>query len=473
MTARVLAAASILALSSCAAQGPATPAPSAPAAPASAPPAATAFAHPTVAALPPIDPAAMPKQRAVVLSAARYFDGKSDAVVDGGVTLVVENGLIVRVGKRGSFAPPADADAIDLGDATLMPGFIDAHTHVTGESSPDYYRYDFEARHRFPAEQTLYAASYAKTLLMAGFTTVRDLGSHDAIDLGLRNGIEKGLVPGPRMLVSLRSLGATGGHSDGDTTPPDRVPERNLWNGPCDGADACMKAVRLRVKYGADVIKVHASGGVLSLGDAVDSPQLTLDEMKAIVGEAHRLGKKVAAHCHGDTAAKVAIEAGVDSIEHGSFLKPDTLALMKKKGTVLVPTLLASEWLASGENSAKYPPPIRAKIQAATLARSQMFKDALKAGVVIGFGTDSAVSPHGINAREFSLMTGLGMSPAAALRSAMSVDAELLGIAKQTGTLEPAKLGDVVAVRGNPVADIKATEQVVFVMRAGVVYKRP
>jgi len=212
---------------------------------------------------------------------------------------------------------------------------------------------------------------------------------------------------------------------------------------------------------------------VLSLADSVDAPQLTRETLEALIAEAHRLGKKVAAHCHGDVAARAAIEAGIDSIEHGSFLKPDTLALMKKKGTVLVPTLLASEWLSSGDNSTKYPPAVQAKVKVATQARTVMFKEALRVGVIIAFGTDSAVSPHGINAREFSLMTDLGMTPAGALRAATSVDAALLGIDRQTGTLEPGKLGDIVAVPGNPLVDIKQTEHVVFVMRAGRVYKRP
>ncbi|HEY8041580.1 MAG TPA: amidohydrolase family protein, partial [Polyangiaceae bacterium] len=366
-----------------------------------------------------------------------------------------------------------DAETIDLGDVTLLPGFIDAHTHTTFESTADYYKDDFLQQHRPVSEQAFYAASYARKLLEAGFTTIRDLGSRDLVDVGLRNAIKADLVPGPRMLVAVHPLSATGGHGDGNNSPPDRVVPRTLFEGVCDSPDECVKAVRLQVKYGADVIKVMASGGVLSLADAVDAPQLTRETLEALIGEAHRLGKKVAAHCHGDLAAKAAIEAGIDSIEHGSFLKPDTLALMKRRGTVLVPTLLASEWLSTGDNSTKYPPPIQLKIKQATQARSQMFRDALKAGVVIGFGTDSAVAPHGINAREFSLMTGLGMAPAAALRSATSVDAALLGIDRQTGTLEAGKLGDVVAVPGNPLVDIKQTESVVFVMRAGRIYKRP
>jgi imidazolonepropionase-like amidohydrolase len=415
----------------------------------------------------------MPKQRPTLVRAARYFDGRSDSIVDGGVAVLVENGLITRIGKAAAVVAPPDSETVDLGDATIMPGFIDAHTHTTEESSPDYYKDDFEQRHRPATEQAFYAAAYAKKLLEAGFTTIRDLGSKDLLDVGLRNAIKAGLVPGPRMLVAVHALTATGGHGDSNNSPPDRVVPRTLFDGVCDTPDECVKAVRVQVKYGADVIKVLASGGVLSLSDAVDAPQLPRETLEALIGEAHRLGKKVAAHCHGDIAAKAAIEAGIDSIEHGSFLKADTLAMMKKRGTVLVPTLLASDWLSTGENSTRFPASIREKIKQATQARSVMFKEALKVGVTIGFGTDSAVSPHGMNAREFSLMTGLGMTPAAALRSAMSVDAALLGIDKQAGTLEAGKLGDIVAVPGNPLVDIKQTENVVFVMRAGRIYKRP
>ncbi len=426
-----------------------------------------------VAALPAIDPTAMPRQRAVVLKAARLFDGRGDRVVDGGVALLVENGLITRVGTPATIAAPADAETIDLGDATILPGFIDAHTHVSFEASGNYYKDTFDGRMRFPAEQAHYAASYARKLLDIGFTTIRDVGSDESIDVGLRNAIANDLVIGPRMLVAVHSIGATGGHCDGPAVPPEREKPAGVYEGVCNGADSCAQAVRTQVKYGADVIKICASGGVLSLGDAVDTPQLTRAELDAIVFEAHRLGKRVAAHCHGDTAGKLAIEAGVDSLEHGSFLKPDTLAMMKKKGTVLIPTLMASHYLNEESRIAKFPPPIQAKIRTASAAHAAAFKEALRAGVIIGFGTDSAVYPHGMNAHEFSLMTGLGMPPAAALRAATSVDARLLGIAAQTGTLEAGKLADIVAVPGDPLVDIKQTEKVVFVMRAGRVYKRP
>jgi len=247
------------------------------------------------------------------------------------------------------------------------------------------------------------------------------------------------------------------------------VPQQGPLEGTCNGADQCRAAVRYQIKYGADVIKFMPSGGVLSLADPVDAPELSQAEMNAIVEEAHHWGRKVAAHCHGDAAAKMAIAAGVDSIEHGSFLQPDTLQTMHDKGVYLVPTLLAGDWLAGKLD--KLPPAIANKARAAIAARSDTFRNALKANVKIAFGTDSAVSPHGLNAREFALMTGLGMAPAAALRSATSVAAQLLGVA-DAGTLAAGKLADIVAVPGNPLADIKQTEHVVFVMKDGVVYRK-
>ncbi|WP_394834593.1 amidohydrolase family protein [Pendulispora rubella] len=421
---------------------------------------------------PPIDPSSMPKQKPVVLRAARLFDGKGNDVLDaqgGRVSVLVENGLIAQVGK--SITAPADAEVIDLGDSTLLPGFIDAHTHLAVELGDDYYRFQQERLLRSSAENALLAVPFAKKTLDAGFTTVRDVGSFYYIDVGLRNAIKAGTIEGPRMLVAVHALGATGGHADEDPFPPDIIKEPGPTDGICNGADACRRAVREQVKYGADVIKVMSSGGVLSLADAVDAPQLTPDELKAIVDEAHRLGKRVATHCHGDTAAKAAITAGVDSVEHGSFLKPDTLAMMKSNGTVLVPTFMAGDYISKRID--KMPPPIQEKARAAIAAHAQMFKNALRSGVTIGFGTDAGVYRHGDNAREFALMTNAGMSPAAALRAGTSTNAALLGISAQTGTLEKGKLADVVAVPGNPLKDITQTERVTFVMRSGHVYKRP
>ncbi len=408
--------------------------------------------------------------RPIVLRAARLFDGTTDQVISGGVALLIEGGKIRAVGKNVSI--PQGAEVIDLGEVTLLPGFIDAHTHLSMQMSDNWAQDQVDELRRHPAEQAYYAGTYARRTLEAGFTTVRDLGAGmDFVDVSLRNAINAGLVPGPRMLVAVHALGATGGHADMDPYPTDRVIPPGVPEGICNGADNCRAAVRFQAKAGADVIKVMASGGVLSLTDSVDAPQLTLEELTAVVDEAHRLGKKVATHCHGDTAAKAAIAAGVDSLEHGSFLKPDTLAQMKAKGVYLVPTLLAAEW--TGGKLDKFPPSIAEKAKAALQARSQMFRDALKAGVRIGFGTDSGVSPHGLNAREFALMVSLGMTPAAALRAATSVDAVLLGVSAKLGTLEVGKLADVIAVPGNPLSDIHATEHVLFVMKDGVVVKRP
>jgi imidazolonepropionase-like amidohydrolase len=407
------------------------------------------------------------KPPVIALKAARLFDGKSDELLKDGVVLV-EGKAIVAVGRDLSI--PSGATVIDLGDATLSPGFIDAHTHLTGQMSDDWNR-DFVDRFRRQIpEQAYYAASYAKKVLEAGFTTVRDVGSSHFIDVSLRNAISKGLVPGPRMLVAVNSIGATGGHTDDNGLRFNLFGRENDYtDGVANGPDKLREAVRFQVKYGADVIKFCASGGVLSLADEVDTPQLTLEEMTALVDEAHRLRKKVAAHCHGERAAKDAVEAGVDSIEHGSFVGDEALAKMKEKGTYLVPTLLAGEWV--GAKAEKFPPEIAAKAKAALAARSAMFRSAVRMGVKIGFGTDSAVSPHGVNAKEFALMTGLGMSPIAALQSATSVDAELLGLSKKVGTLEEGKLADIVAIPGDPTRDITATERVVFVMKEGQVVK--
>ena len=321
---------------------------------------------------------------------------------------------------------------------------------------------------RFPAEQALYGAHYAKATLEAGVTTVRDLGSTDYIALGLRNAIEAGVIPGPRMLVSNYAIGSTGGHADQDPVPPQRIAVAGPLQGVCNGPEECREAVRYQIKYGADVIKFMPSGGVLSLSDPVDNPQLTQEEMNAIVAEAHTWGRKVAAHCHGDRAAKMAIAAGVDSIEHGSFLQDDTLLEMKKKHVYLVATLFAGAWV--GEHLDTFPPAIAGQGRAAAAQAQQMFQHAVKIGVPIAMGTDAGVEPHGLNAREFSLMTKNGMAPAQALMAGTANGADLLGLADQTGTLTAGKSADIVAVAGNPLTNMQATEHPVLVMKEGTIY---
>jgi imidazolonepropionase-like amidohydrolase len=397
----------------------------------------------------------------IVLKAAHVFDSIGTALKDG-ATVVVRGDHIVSVGTA---AAPAGARIIDLGDATLLPGFIDAHTHLTLELQKDYYHFIYNRLMRSPAEQALYAAMYARRTLAAGFTTVRNVGADDFVDVGLRNAINAGVTEGPRILTAVHGIGSPGGHFDFYSFPPDRVRPRGPLEGICSGPEECREAVRYQMKWGADVIKIAASGGVLSEADPVDVPQLTLEEMSAIVSEAHKWRRKVAAHCHGDAAARLAIEAGVDSVEHGSFLAEDTIKLMKSKGVYLVPTRMAAYWV--GKEAETYPPQIAAKARAAAAAHGAMFKAALRIGVPIAFGTDAGVYPHGMNAMEFGLMTDLGMSPAAALLSGTRDSAKLLGIEAEVGTLEAGKVADVVAVPGNVLSDIHATEHPVFVMHLG------
>lgn len=408
------------------------------------------------------------KPEVVVLKAARLFDGKGDAVVSNGV-VIVEGGTIRAAGS--GLAVPAGARVIDLGDATLLPGLIDAHTHISGESQDNWLQGAMDNMRRTLPEAAIRSTAYARSTLMAGFTTIRDLGSGESLDVGLRNAIRDGVVPGPRIQAANNALGARGGHCDESGFPYKFFPEKGPETGIASGADQFRDAVRFQVKYGADVIKICATGGVLSLADEVDTPQLTQEEMNAIVDEAHRLRKKVAAHAHGAEGAKTAIRAGVDSIEHGSFLDDEALRMMKEKGTFLVPTLLAGEYVAGKATVRHYPPEIEAKAKAAVAVRSDMFRKAVRMGVKIAFGTDSSVSPHGMNAQEFVLMVDLGMPPAAALRSATSVAASLLGLSRAIGTLEPGKTADVIAVPGNPLKDIKVMEKVRFVMKEGKVFK--
>jgi len=405
----------------------------------------------------------------VVLKAARLFDGRSDTAAANGV-VIVEGGKIKAAGP--GLPIPAGAKVIDLGDATLLPGLIDSHTHLSMEATDNWLQGTVDGLRRAVPETAIRATAYARATLMAGFTTVRDVGSNEYIDVALRNSIRDGVVPGPRMLVAVHALGARGGHCDDTGFPYGRFgAEPGIESGIASGADQFRDAVRFQVKYGADVIKICATGGVLSLADEVDTSQLTQEEMNAIVEEAHRLHKKVAAHAHGAEGAKFAIRAGVDSIEHGSFLDDEGLRMMKERGTYLVPTLLAGEYVTGKAAVRHYPPEIEAKAKGAIAVRSDMFRKALRMGVKIAFGTDSAVSPHGMNAQEFALMVGLGMKPADALRAATASAADLLGLSKTIGTLEPGKVADVIAVPGDPLADVEVMEKVSFVMKGGEVFR--
>jgi imidazolonepropionase-like amidohydrolase len=381
--------------------------------------------------------------------------------------VVVSDGKIVAAGS--SAQVPAGARVVDLGDATLLPGLMDAHTHLSFESSLDWKQDQLDSLKKPIAEQAIIATEYARRTLLAGFTTVRDVGSSDLIDVGLRNAINAGKVPGPRMLVAVNAIGSRGGHCDPTGGfRPELLKEPGTDQGVANGPDEVRAAVRFDAKHGADVIKTCATGGVLSEADKVDSPQLTQAELDALVDEAHALGRKTAAHAHGAEGAKRAIRAGIDSIEHGSFLDDEAFDLMRKKGTYFVPTPLPC--IMQRLRDARAPANIIEKAAAADAKAGETLKRAIAKNARIAFGSDAAVCPHGTQVNQFGIFVKAGMKPLAAIRTATSVDAALLGVTDR-GTLEAGKLADLVAVPGDPSRDIAVMEKVFFVMKGGAVVR--
>jgi imidazolonepropionase-like amidohydrolase len=401
-----------------------------------------------------------------VLRAARLYDGKAEAMVTPGI-VVVSDGQIVAAGSAATV--PAGARVIDLGDATLLPGLMDAHTHLSSESSLDWKQDQLDFLKKPIPEQALRATEYTRRTLLAGFTTVRDVGSSDLIDVSLRNAINAGKILGPRMLVAVNAIGSRGGHCDPTGGfRPELLKEPGPEQGVASGPDEIRAAVRFDTKHGADVIKTCATGGVLSEQDKVDSPQLTQAELDALVDEAHALGRKTAAHAHGAEGAKRAIRAGIDSIEHGSFLDDEAFDLMKKKGTYFVPTPLPC--IMQRLRDARAPANIIEKAGAADVKAQETLKRAVSRGAKIAFGSDAAVCPHGSQLNQFAIFVKAGMKPLAAIRTATSVDAALLGVSDR-GTLEAGKLADVVAVPGDPTRDIAVMEKLFFVMKGGTVVR--
>ncbi|MES2124431.1 MAG: amidohydrolase family protein [Gemmatimonadota bacterium] len=387
------------------------------------------------------------------MKAARLLDVRSGKIVTGAL-VVVQDGKIIQVGG----AAPAGAEVVDLGDVTLMPGLIDAHVHLTDEIRAGF---ELAAVRETLADQALHGAFNARKTLMAGFTTVRNLGAPGFSDVSLMHAIERGDVDGPRIIPAGNAIGITGGHCDVTGFAPGLLPLGPI-DGVANGADQMMEAVRLQAKYGAKVIKICATAGVLSFDATVGAQQMSDAELRAVVEEATRHGLKVAAHAHGTAGIKAAVLAGVTSIEHGSMLDDETIALMKQRGTWLVPTRA----LAGLLDRNVLPPPIRAKMDEVMPLADASFRKAVAAGVKIAFGTDAAVLPHGMNAKEFSAMVAAGMSPLEAIRAATLSGAELLGTPDR-GEIAVGKLADMIAVPGNPLNDVTVTEHVSFVMIGG------
>ena len=361
----------------------------------------------------------------------------------------------------------ADAEVIDLRDHHVLPGLIDMHTHITGERDPDANPHEWTTR--YEAYGALKSIPYLERTLAAGFTTIRNVGANHQVIVPLKQAIEAGWINGPRIIAATGGVTATGGHGDMHGYRDD-ITALYPRVGVCNGADDCRRAVRALVKQGAEVIKITATGGVLSNTAAGVGQQLTDDELKAIVETAHSLGRKVAAHAHSADGINAALRAGVDSIEHGSFLDDESVKLFRQTGAWLVPTLLAGHTVSEeAKTNEQMPAPVKAKVAQVAPAMAAAFQRALKGGVRIAFGTDSGVSRHGDNAKEFELMVGHGMEPMRAIRSATVDAAELLGRSTSLGSLEPGKLADLIAVDGDPVADITELMDVDFVMKGGVV----
>jgi imidazolonepropionase-like amidohydrolase len=398
-------------------------------------------------------------QKTIVVRAAHMLDVKSGRTIDDPV-IVITGDRITSV----SGPAPAGAPVINLVGATLVPGLIDAHTHIVGKGTNFGYQ---ELAESIPSA-TLWGARNARVTLEAGFTTVRNVGASGYADVALRDAINEGLVPGPRMMVSGPPLGITGGHCDDNLLP---FAYHQTAEGVADGIEGVQHKTREVIKYGADVVKICATGGVLSKGDDPQASQFTLEEMKAIVADAHRLGRKVAAHAHGAQGILWATEAGVDSIEHGSYIDQAGIAAMKQHGTYLVPTMYLQTWMLENAQAIGLPPMYAVKMRQIIDVARKNIQRAFSSGVKIAFGTDAAVYPHGLNAHEFNVYVQMGMTPIQAIQTATVNAADLLGWSDRIGSIEPGKFADIVAVSTDPTKDVTTLEHPVFVMKGGQVYR--
>jgi len=403
---------------------------------------------------------AAPTPTRTIVRAGKLLDVRTGKTLTN-QAIVIEDDKIVSVGP--DTASTGDAKVIDLSGKTVLPGLIDAHTHITFDPKFGYDRLAIS----LPRE-ALIGAKNARITLLAGFTTIRNVGATEFADIALRDAINAGDVPGPRIDASGPALSITGGHCDDNLLPYE-------WHatqvGVADGVENVQHKVREVIKYGADVIKICATGGVLSLGDNPQHSQFTQAELQAMVADAHRLGRKVAAHAHGAEGIRWSAEAGVDSVEHGSYIDDAGIAAMKQHGTYLVPTLYLSDWFLENAPKMGVPPSMLKKGQEVMPAARKNIAHAFASGVKVGFGTDAAVYPHGLNAHEFAVMVKLGLTPLQAIQAATVNDADLLGWSDKIGVLEPGHYADIIAVDGDPLADVTTLERVKFVMKGGVVYK--
>jgi imidazolonepropionase-like amidohydrolase len=396
-----------------------------------------------------------------LIRAGHLLDVRSGKLADGETIVVVGDAIQSIAPSISIQAQPGDT-VINLDSMTVLPGLIDVHTHLTSNPDFDPYRELIQT----DAKDAINGVVNARTTLMAGITSVRNVGAGGFVDVDLRDAINAGQVIGPHMLVSGPLLGITGGHCDENLLP---IRYHTVSDGVADGIAQVQHKVRENIKYGADLIKICATGGVLSKGDDPQASQFTLEEMQAIVADAHRLGRKVAAHAHGAQGILWATQAGVDSIEHGSYINDEAITEMKKRGTYLVPTLYLEDWMVE---KGDLPPIYHQKMVDVSAVAKANIRHAMQEGVKIAMGTDAAVYPHGLNAHELDVYVNqLGMKPLAALQTATINAADLMGWSAKTGALEPGKWADIIAVPTNPLEDVRVLQNIPFVMKAGVVYK--
>ena len=413
---------------------------------------------------------ASPAPKTTYILAGRLFDATDDNVRES-VVLVVEGERIKNVGSAASVNIPSGANVIDLSRATVLPGLIDCHTHLGSRADRYDEIYDFKST---PFDSAFSGVVNARKTLEAGFTSVRDVGSMPFLAVDLRNAIDEGYVPGPRIVASGPGISITGGHGDlNNYSPQTRVtmfPDERDY-GIADGADQIRHTIRAQAKYGVDVIKILATGGVLSKGDKPGAPQYTLEELKVAAETAHMTGRKIAAHAHGAEGIKNSILAGIDSIEHASLVDDEGIRLAKQHGTYFVMDIYNDDYILNEAPKFGLSREKLDKERGVGRLQRENFEKAVKAGVKMAFGTDAGVYPHGDNAKQFYYMVKYGMTPAQAIRAATSSAADLIGRSQDVGTLEAGKYADIIAVDADPMADVRALEHVSFVMKGGFVFK--